>query len=486
MTGDESERGNVRLLGKSEATPLMAAHQKRTVTIWSLVAISYFSVAGGPEGTETIIQNGGAGYAVLGIAVIGLVWSIPTALMTAELSTMFPENGGYTLWVSAAFGPRMGKMAGWLQFISSAVDAALYPALFLSYFKAAAGLGDGAGAWVNWGIKSVFIGGMFVLNLSGINNVGHGSVGFMLLLLAPFVVVIFIAFTGAFTGETVLGWEFNTANWYETPTTGKWSEFLMVLLWNMGYWEGASVCAGEIENVSQTFPKALAIVFVIVVANYVLPILAFSGLDNDWAAYDNGYYITIIRRVGGAHWAIVLGAAQCFSAAGLYTSGIVKNGYQLCGMAEQGMLPSALATRLESTGAPWLALTLCVAITLAFLPIERFEMILAVDMNLYCAALLLEIAALLRLRTTDPDRERPYRIGAEDYWLYMLFLPAVIVSMFGVFWASWEVLLLSLGLVVAGVAIIGLLERLRQSHPEWFEEGSGVMHVGDSKNAAGS
>jgi amino acid transporter len=217
MTGDESERGNVRLLGKSEATPLMAAHQKRTVTIWSLVAISYFSVAGGPEGTETIIQNGGAGYAVLGIAVIGLVWSIPTALMTAELSTMFPENGGYTLWVSAAFGPRMGKMAGWLQFISSAVDAAIYPALFLSYFKAASGL-DNLAVWADWGIKATFITSMFALNLTGIGNVGHGSVGFMLLLLAPFVVVIFIAFSGAFTGTTLLGWEFNTANWYGAPS----------------------------------------------------------------------------------------------------------------------------------------------------------------------------------------------------------------------------------------------------------------------------
>ena len=202
----------MRLLAK-EGTPLIA-HQKRTVTIWSLVAISYFSVAGGPEGTETLIQNGGASFAVLGIFVVGLVWSIPTALMTAELSTMFPENGGYTLWVTAAFGPRSGKMAGWLQFISSAVDAALYPALFLSYFKAASGMGDDAGSFANWGIKSAFIGGMFALNLSGIGNVGHGSVGFMLVLLAPFVIVIFIAFTGAFTGTTVLGWEFNTANWY--------------------------------------------------------------------------------------------------------------------------------------------------------------------------------------------------------------------------------------------------------------------------------
>jgi len=39
---------------------------------------------------------------------------------------------------------------------------------------------------------------------------------------------------------------------------------------------------------SQTFPKAIAIVLCIVVANYILPILAFSGLDNDWDSYDNG------------------------------------------------------------------------------------------------------------------------------------------------------------------------------------------------------
>ena len=107
----------------------------------------------------------------------------------------------------------MGDIAGWLQFISGAVDASLYPALFLSYFKAASGLG-GLEVWADWGIKATFITAMFALNLSGIGNVGHGSVGFMLLLLAPFVVVTCIAFSGAFTGTTLLGWEFNSANWY--------------------------------------------------------------------------------------------------------------------------------------------------------------------------------------------------------------------------------------------------------------------------------
>lgn len=34
--------------------------------------------------------------------------SIPTALMTAELSTSMPENGGYVVWTKRAFGPFWG------------------------------------------------------------------------------------------------------------------------------------------------------------------------------------------------------------------------------------------------------------------------------------------------------------------------------------------------------------------------------------------
>ena len=46
-------------------------------------------------------------------------------------------------------------------------------------------------------------------------------------------------------------------------------------------------------------------------------------------------------------------------------------------------------------------------------PHDPLQVILTVDMNLYCLALLLEIASLLRLRSIDPHRERPYRIPAE-------------------------------------------------------------------------
>mmetsp|Transcript_71878 Transcript_71878/g.150177 ORF Transcript_71878/g.150177 Transcript_71878/m.150177 type:complete len:479 (+) Transcript_71878:165-1601(+) len=470
-----------------EKTPLVdkeGQHVARTVGLWSLVALTYFAVAGGPEGTETMVQTAGPLNAVLGICLVGVIWSIPTALMTAELSTAFPENGGFTLWVRAAFGDFAGEMAGWLQFVSSAVDAALYPGLFVAYLSQALDLHLSVEG--GWAIQIIFVAAITVLNLCGIQQVGHGSLLFMCLLLTPFVAIILVAFSGVFTGTTVFGWAFESKNMLEEPAQPDWSGFLAVLLWNMGYWEGASVCAGEVSNIREVFPKALSIVFFIVVLNYSLPILAFAGLDNNWGAYNNGYYIDIARNVGGPGWALALGCAQCFSVAGLFANGVVKNAYQICGMGEQGMLPKPIAWRLGATQAPWLALSITLLITCVMMPLGSFKSILGIDMALYCIALILEIAALVRLRYSQPDLERAYRIPVEGVWLWLLFIPAALISLWMVFQGEWVVQVFSVGLVVAGALIIVLLNFLRSSYPDWFTGVEGVQHfdaLGESESA---
>jgi hypothetical protein len=50
---------------------------------------------------------GGPLFALLGFSML-LVWSVPEALITAELSTTFPEASGFVAWVTAAFGPFWG------------------------------------------------------------------------------------------------------------------------------------------------------------------------------------------------------------------------------------------------------------------------------------------------------------------------------------------------------------------------------------------
>ena len=170
----------------------------------------------------------------------------------------------------------------------------------------------------------------------------------MIMLLSPFVVIILIAFTGVFTGTTVLGWPFSVSSMLGTPDnnwTADWSGFFMVLLWNMGYWEGASVCAGEVADVGRVFPLSIAIALCVVVLNYILPMLAFSGLDGDYSSFDNGHYITVARNVCGEKFGYALGLAQTVSVCGLFANGIIKNTYMVCGMSEQGLLPSVFANR---------------------------------------------------------------------------------------------------------------------------------------------
>ena len=64
-----------------------------------------------------------------GFIVLPLVWSVPEALITAELATAFPENSGYVAWVSAAFGPFWGFQEGWWSWLSGITDNSIYPVM---------------------------------------------------------------------------------------------------------------------------------------------------------------------------------------------------------------------------------------------------------------------------------------------------------------------------------------------------------------------
>jgi hypothetical protein len=61
---------------------------------------------------QDAVAAGGPLLVILGFILFPLIWSIPEALITAELATAFPENSGYVAWVTAAFGPFWGFQVG--------------------------------------------------------------------------------------------------------------------------------------------------------------------------------------------------------------------------------------------------------------------------------------------------------------------------------------------------------------------------------------
>jgi hypothetical protein len=55
------------------------------------------------------------------------------------------------------------------------------------------------------------------------------------------------------------------------------------------------------------FPQAMALTMVVVLLNYILPIMAFAGLDGNYAAFSNGHYIAVARTVCGDYFGWALG-----------------------------------------------------------------------------------------------------------------------------------------------------------------------------------
>lgn len=66
---------------------------KKKLGLAALVVLIYYEVSGGPFGIEDIVRAGGPLFAVLGFSLF-IVWVIPEALVTAELSTALPEASG--------------------------------------------------------------------------------------------------------------------------------------------------------------------------------------------------------------------------------------------------------------------------------------------------------------------------------------------------------------------------------------------------------
>ncbi len=97
--------------------PTHKAHAAITkkIGLAPLVVLIFYSVSGGPFGIEDIVRAGGPFYALAGFSLL-LVWAIPEALITAELSTAMPEASGSVAWVERAFGPfwafQKGEVAG--------------------------------------------------------------------------------------------------------------------------------------------------------------------------------------------------------------------------------------------------------------------------------------------------------------------------------------------------------------------------------------
>ena len=105
----------------------------RRLNLLPLIGVVFFVVCGGAYGLEPVVAAVGGGWAIALIVLAPLVWSLPIALMVAELTSAMPEDGGYYVWVRTALGDFWGVQEAWWTVCYTFIDVAIYPVLFVNY-----------------------------------------------------------------------------------------------------------------------------------------------------------------------------------------------------------------------------------------------------------------------------------------------------------------------------------------------------------------
>ena len=302
----DSEIGDVSSFGGSVTGEEIVVPPK-PLSLWGMVAIIFFAVSGGPFGSEEAIATVGPLWVLIGFVVFPIIWSVPEALMTAELSTMFPGNGGYVFWTTASFGPRIGFLQGALSWLSNVTSIAVYPHLFLEYlFAEFPALSRSVHPTV---FLTLFTISMSYVNYRGLHIIGSGGAVAIILVLAPFGVMALLGFEQIEWSQLLVSVPVSSI----TPLD--FISFLNIMFWNLNSWENCSVLSGEIDKPQEKLPKAIGIALIITVFAYLVPLIVGIGVMgstgcvySDWSA---GFFQAVGYQVGG-RWmssAILLAAA---------------------------------------------------------------------------------------------------------------------------------------------------------------------------------
>lgn len=413
-------------------------------------------VAGGPYGLEDIIGKAGYWRGLVMLAIIPLIWSLPTSLMVGELASSIPDEGGFYVWVRRALGRFWGFQEAWLSLAASVFDMAIYPAIFVLYLTRLAPAWTVGYRGTLWALAIVL--GCALWNLTGAKAVGESSVALFGILLAPFVVLIA---AGLWTWHG-----HGTGALFHAVSTPDLAGAISVTLWNYMGWDNASTVAQEVEDPQRNYPRAMLGATALVAFTYILPLAAVGLAGLAPSQFSTGAWTDAARTLAGPLLALCVVIGGTINGVGMFNPLMMSYSRIPFAMAEDGLLPRVLLKRTR-LGVPWVSVLACAAIWALALRFT-FERLISIDLVLYGASLILEFVALVVLRLREPNLIRPFRVPGGTVGAVLLGIGPAFLIIFAL-WAARDervlglnALLFSAAVGVAGALVYAIAELIRR------------------------
>lgn len=394
-----------------------AAHKKK-VGYLQLTFLIYGAACGGAFGLEDMVGSTGPGLAMLILIAMPFLFSVPLSLAVSELTTTFPVEGGNYRWSREAFGDFWGFQAGWWSWASGIVTSGSFAALFADYARTWA---PNMGFWTHWAICLGLIWIVHYLNVKGIEVVGDSAIIMSVLLLLPFLVLIW---------SGLRHWQFNPFIPFVAEHKGlaDFGTALAAAIWLYSGYEKLSTAAEEVENPQRIFPPALFSAATLAMLSYVLPTVCALACLGNWQDWKGSYFPTVAKDMGGV-WLM-----QCMVVGGLLSNALLLNVTMLSAsrtlltMGEDKLMPRAMSHVSARNGTPTWALLLG-SVLLSLLAFFSFQQLLIIYAWFQMSANILIYVNVWVMRRTHADAQRPFKVPLGTVGLLAITVPTVLLAL---------------------------------------------------------
>jgi amino acid transporter len=403
----------------------------RKASFFYLVFVMFSYTTGGPFGLEDMVTTSGPGLTLIYLLVLPFFWCVPVSLVSAELTTAMPVEGGFYRWTRAAFGDLWGFLAGWWNWSASFLLGGAYAVLFTDYlvyyFPSLTG-------WKHYLVSLALIAVITWINVRGIQMVGQVATALEIFIFVPLIAMV---------GIGLAHWRHNPLVPFVPPHQPPFKVFgvgLALGLWLYSGYEQLSTVAEEVDNPQRSYPRALALVVPLSIATYFLPTLAGLAAGGDWQKWHTGYFSDAAQHIGGLLPALGtswLGTWMTLAAmvgnVALLNSTVLTTTRMPFAMAEDGYLPPALTRKHSRYGTPWLAIVIS-AVIYGILAQHKLTQLISIYIWLRSATTVLTVLSAWKLRRTRPDMPRAFVIpGGRLGLFYVVAAPVVmaIVALLG-------------------------------------------------------
>jgi APA family basic amino acid/polyamine antiporter len=326
----------------------------RGIRRWDLVASAINGIIGGGSfGLPAPVFKLIGSYSLIAFVVCAIVVTL-IILCFAEVGSRFDETGGPYLYAREAFGPTVAFEIGWLIWLARltafAANCNLLVA-YLGYF-----LPTATNPLWRASIIIIVVAVLTTINIIGVRQAAIVSNLFTIGKLIPLIIFIAVGLFFLNHQAFALG---------ERPTTGAFSQSVLLLIYAFTGFEMATIPAGEVRDPKRNLPHALLIAIAVVAFLYILIQMVCVGTLPGLAESQKPLADASIQFMGAAGGAII-SAGAIISITGNLNILVLSGSRVPFAMAEQEQLPSFIARVHRRFSTPHVAILISAGLMLLF------------------------------------------------------------------------------------------------------------------------